>query len=80
MRLPRRRHTRGWVITEPASGWSRDGAEDAPSGGERAPALVPGEAVRVRAVRTERRATAPPPRYSEAALVRRLEELGIGRP
>ena len=44
------------------------------------PELGPGEAVRIRGVRTERRATEPPPRYTEAALVRRLEELGIGRP
>ena len=35
---------------------------------------------RLREVRAGRRETAPPPRYSEAGLVRRLEELGIGRP
>ena len=44
------------------------------------PALREGESVRIREVRAARRETAPPPRYSEAGLVRRLEELGIGRP
>ena len=44
------------------------------------PELREGETVRVREVRAGRRETAPPPRYSEAGLVRRLEELGIGRP
>ena len=44
------------------------------------PCLVPGDRVTVVAVRTERRITAPPPRFTEAGLVRRLEERGIGRP
>ena len=44
------------------------------------PALAEGEPVRIRAVRMERRRTSPPARFTEAGLVRRLEELGIGRP
>ena len=44
------------------------------------PALEAGQAVRIRAVRAVRRQTLPPHRYTEAGLVRRLEELGIGRP
>ena len=39
-----------------------------------------GAAVTVHAVRIRRHETAPPPRYTESGLVRRLEELGIGRP
>jgi DNA topoisomerase-1 len=31
-------------------------------------------------VSAEQHFTQPPPRYSEASLVKRLEELGIGRP
>ena len=31
-------------------------------------------------IRAEQHATQPPPRYTEASLVKRLEELGIGRP
>ncbi len=44
------------------------------------PMLEAGEAVTLRAVRAERHAAAPPGRHTEAGLVRRLEERGIGRP
>ena len=44
------------------------------------PAMAPGERVFVTGAERERRSTRPPPRYTEAGLVRRLEELGIGRP
>ena len=44
------------------------------------PALEPGERVRIEEVQVERRVTAPPARYTEAGLVRRLEGFGIGRP
>ena len=39
-----------------------------------------GEAVSVGAVRSEQHFTQPPARYTEASLVRAMEELGIGRP
>jgi len=35
---------------------------------------------RVEAIRTDQHFTEPPPRFSEATLVKKLEELGIGRP
>lgn len=44
------------------------------------PALVEGEVVRHRQVEAKQHFTEPPPRYTEASLVRTLEELGIGRP
>ena len=36
--------------------------------------------VELRAIRAEQHFTEPPPRYSEASLVKALEEFGIGRP
>ncbi|PWG62227.1 DNA topoisomerase I [Sediminicurvatus halobius] len=44
------------------------------------PPLEEGQAVPLRAIRPEQHFTEPPPRYSEASLVRALEERGIGRP
>ncbi|MEZ5924996.1 MAG: type I DNA topoisomerase [Hyphomicrobiaceae bacterium] len=44
------------------------------------PALTTGDAVRDKAIEPEQHFTQPPPRYSEATLVKKLEELGIGRP
>ncbi|HUE78037.1 MAG TPA: type I DNA topoisomerase [Sphingomicrobium sp.] len=46
----------------------------------RMPALREGDAPAKRAVEASQHFTQPPPRYSEASLVKRLEELGIGRP
>jgi DNA topoisomerase-1 len=48
---------------------------------ELAPPLAPvAEAAAIEPVRPEQHFTQPPPRYSEASLVKILEELGIGRP
>lgn len=44
------------------------------------PALTVGENVDLVKVRPEQHFTEPPPRYSEASLVKALEEYGIGRP
>jgi hypothetical protein len=44
------------------------------------PPLTEGEALDLLEWLTERKETKPPPRFSEAALVRALEEYGIGRP
>ncbi|WP_299176120.1 type I DNA topoisomerase [uncultured Brevundimonas sp.] len=46
----------------------------------RLPALKEGAKAKVDAIRTDQHFTEPPPRYSEATLVKKLEELGIGRP
>ena len=58
--------------------WGED-ARDGP-GDAALPALERGAPVTLGAVRVERHETAPPARYSEAGLVRRLDALGIGRP
>lgn len=44
------------------------------------PELEAGESLAVHAIEKEQKFTQPPARYSEASLVRTLEELGIGRP
>ncbi len=46
----------------------------------RLPAMSAGEALSKQAIVADQHFTEPPPRYSEAALVKRMEELGIGRP
>nr|PZN57076.1 MAG: type I DNA topoisomerase [Chloroflexota bacterium] len=44
------------------------------------PELTPGELLDLLRLLPEQHFTQPPPRYTEASLVRALEELGIGRP
>jgi DNA topoisomerase-1 len=56
----------------------RDDEEDEEN--RRLPQLKQGESVNVRDVKADQHFTEPPPRYSEASLVKKLEELGIGRP
>jgi len=46
----------------------------------RLPELAKGEALKLRRFTPEQHFTQPPPRYTEATLVKTLEELGIGRP
>jgi DNA topoisomerase-1 len=46
----------------------------------RLPRLIVGEGVDCQDLEVEDHATKPPARYTEASLVRRLEELGVGRP
>ncbi|MGR6328898.1 type I DNA topoisomerase [Sphingomonas sp. XXL09] len=46
----------------------------------RLPRLRDGDAPAKKAVEAEQHFTQPPPRFSEASLVKRMEELGIGRP
>lgn len=47
---------------------------------QRLPELAPGESLKTEEVTPAQHFTQPPPRFSEATLVKRLEELGIGRP
>ncbi|KAA5598983.1 type I DNA topoisomerase [Blastochloris sulfoviridis] len=55
-----------------------DDGEDEES--RRLPKVNTGEALDCRGVESTQHFTEPPPRYSEASLVKRMEELGIGRP
>jgi DNA topoisomerase-1 len=60
----------------------RDADREAPEGDEerRLPNLSEGDSVDLRALEPQGHETSPPARYTEATLVRTLEELGIGRP
>src|SRR5258706_2049816 len=48
--------------------------------GRRLPEMSTGETLAKRKIDASQHFTEPPPRYSEASLVKRMEELGIGRP
>jgi DNA topoisomerase I len=78
----------GWMATygltpgepeqkEPAAGADAED-EDAMSGV--LPPLAEGDRLEMQALRPEQKFTQPPPRFSEATLVKELEENGIGRP
>ncbi len=56
----------------------RDDDEDEDS--RRLPAMSEGEALKRQDLAVTQHFTEPPPRFSEASLVKRMEELGIGRP
>lgn len=47
---------------------------------QRLPAVVKGEDTELQKITPNQHFTQPPPRFTEASLVKRLEELGIGRP
>ena len=57
---------------------SRDDEEDEDS--KKLPAMKAGDKLEKRAIAADQHFTEPPPRFSEASLVKRMEELGIGRP
>jgi DNA topoisomerase-1 len=56
------------------------GATDGEDDDARLPQMAEGDALQKLAVTPEQHFTQPPPRYTEATLVKRMEELGIGRP
>jgi DNA topoisomerase-1 len=60
----------------------QEGQDETPDDDEsrRLPAMSEGETLSKQAIESTQHFTEPPPRFSEAALVKRMEELGIGRP
>ncbi|MDC3181235.1 type I DNA topoisomerase [Gammaproteobacteria bacterium] len=54
--------------------------EDLEKGDTQLPAMQIGEKIKIQQLSAQQHFTEPPPRYSEASLVKALEELGIGRP
>ncbi len=57
-----------------------DLADNDDDASRRLPPLSPGERLKDKSIDADQHFTQPPPRYSEATLVKRMEELGIGRP
>ena len=58
----------------------RSDEDETEDGGGRLPALAAGDVATLVALKPEQHFTEPPPRYTEASLVKALEERGIGRP
>ena len=59
----------------------QEGQDDtADEDGAKLPQVVAGDVAKVEHITPAQHFTEPPPRYSEASLVKKLEELGIGRP
>ncbi|WP_264048182.1 type I DNA topoisomerase [Methylobacterium flocculans] len=56
----------------------KDDEED--EDGKRLPPMTAGDPLKRERIASTQHFTEPPPRYSEASLVKRMEELGIGRP
>ena len=57
-----------------------DPADDDDGSSKILPRVTEGESLTTGDVRPEQHFTKPPPRFTEASLVRKMEELGIGRP
>jgi DNA topoisomerase-1 len=69
------------VYQLPALNADRDDDEKSDEGeGNALPRVTEGQTLRLDAIRPEQHFTEPPPRYTEATLVKDLEEKGIGRP
>jgi len=60
----------------------QEGEDDKKAGGEESmlPPLEKGDSCALNDIRADQHFTEPPPRFSEASLVKTLEEYGIGRP
>ncbi|MBZ5526289.1 MAG: type I DNA topoisomerase [Acidobacteriia bacterium] len=63
-----------------AAGDREEEEKDEEGAGKSLPAMTEGQALRLEKIRPDQHFTEPPPRYTEATLVKDLEEKGIGRP
>jgi len=73
----------GSVVVDPGfMAVYQEGEDDKKSGGEEKllPPLEKGDSCELKDIRADQHFTEPPPRFSEASLVKTLEEYGIGRP
>jgi len=68
------------VMKAPATRKAKDDADDESDEVKSLPPLAEGEKLVAARWLSDRKETKPPPRYSEAALVKALEENGVGRP
>ncbi len=69
------------VYRMPVANADRDDDEKSDEGeGNALPRVTEGQILRLDTIRPEQHFTEPPPRYTEATLVKDLEEKGIGRP
>ncbi len=69
------------VYQMPASNADREDDEKDDEGeGKALPRVTEGQTLRLDQIRPDQHFTEPPPRYTEATLVKELEEKGIGRP
>lgn len=72
----------GWLVLY---GHTEESKEESPADDNEPelvdiPPLVKGDLLQLKALIPEQKFTQPPPRYTEATLIREMEELGIGRP
>ncbi len=58
----------------------KDDKSDEEDDSRRLPALATGDRLKDRGIEANQHFTQPPPRFTESSLVKRMEELGIGRP
>lgn len=74
----------GWLkvygVSEEERGESEEGEETEDQKNQKIPDLSEGESLDQKGINPIQHFTQPPPRYTEASLVKKLEELGIGRP
>jgi DNA topoisomerase-1 len=72
----------GSVITFPGflAAYEVSAPESEKKAAKRLPDMQEGEILKLDTIRSEQHFTEPPPRYSEASLVKAMEEYGIGRP